>query len=198
MQSIEVRSAELLDAAAETGTLAFRVPHDAVTPGCCDPKRLILCWRIGRADVEAVGREITSRRDEFPGAGIAVEGDSADAAWIAIKHADCLFRRADRLDQTYADALPVLHLGREVGLTAHLIARRTREEAVEAAGDLFEADGVLTGSYQGIAEAVMAYRRKGITQFLLRGRAGHDDLTPLAEGVLPRVREWEEGRSAVA
>jgi hypothetical protein len=196
MESIEANAEVAWQAAPETG-IALRVLYDARLAGP-PAGRLIVRWPIEQADVAAVGRAMERCREELPGASIDVEGDSADAAWLAIKHADRLFRRADRLDQAYADALPVLHMGTEVGLSAYVIARRTREEAVEAAGDLFGVRCVLAGSFAGIADALDAYRRKGISDILLRGRSGHDDLGAFAEGVLPRVREMEQGRIAVA
>jgi hypothetical protein len=196
MESIDADPAVALEAASET-SVALRVPYDTRLAGL-PAGRLIVRWPIEHADVAAVGLAMARCREELPGAPIDVEGDTADAAWLAIQHADRLFRCADRLDQAYADALPVLHMGTEVGLSAFVIARSTRDEAVEAAGDLFGVRGVLTGSFAGIAEALDAYRRKGISDILLRGRPGHDDLEAFAEGVLPRVRELEQGRAAVA
>jgi len=194
-----VDSVEDAERVAEATNLGLRVPYsDRLTRGGFDPRRLIVSWRIDQADVAATGRAMARCRETFPGATIEVEGDTTDAAWIAIQHADRLFRRADRLEQAYADALPVMHLGVEVGLIALVIARPTRDEAVAAAGELFGSRGVLAGSFDGIAEALAAYGRKGITHIMIRHRPGHDDLTPFAESVLPRVRQWEQGRSAVA
>ena len=196
MESIEAHPDVALEAASETG-IALRVPYDIRLAGRrAGP--LVVRWPVEQADVAAAGLAMARCRAELPGVTIDVEGDTADAAWLAIQYADRLFRCADRLDQTYADALPVLHMGTEVGLWAHVIARNTRDQAVEAAGDLFGVRGVLTGSFAGIADALVAYRRKGISDILLRGRPGHDDLGAFAEGVLPRVRELEEGRAAVA
>jgi hypothetical protein len=61
-----------------------------------------------------------------------IEGASAAAAFLAVKHADCLWRPPDRPNQVYADALPVLHFGKQVGLLASAIARNDRAEALEA------------------------------------------------------------------
>lgn len=196
IESIEAEPGVAFEAASETG-IALRIPYDTRLAGRF-AGRLIVRWPVEHVDVAAVGLAMARCREELPNASIDVEGDTADAAWLAIQHGDRLFRVADRLDQAYADALPVLHMGTEVGLSAHVIARSTRDEAVEAAGELFGVKGVLVGSFAGIAEALVAYRRKGISDILLRGRAGHDDLGAFAEGVLPRVREIEQGRAAVA
>ena len=119
------------------------------------PCRLILHWR---ADGSAQGESpqdrsltVAARKSvvEFragwllPDAQIPevhVEGDSADAAFFAIQHADCLWRHPHLPNQVHADALPVLHFGKEVGLVTSLIARATREEAFEAARSLLPAD----------------------------------------------------------
>jgi hypothetical protein len=196
MESIEADAEVALEAASET-RIALRVPYDTRLAGL-PAARLVVRWPIEHGDVAELELAMTRCREELPGVSLDVEGDTADAAWLAIKHGDRLLRCADRLDQAYADALPVLHMGTEVGLSAFVIARSTRDEAVEAAGDLFGGRGVLTGSFAGIAEALDAYRRKGISDILLRGRPGHDDLGAFAEGVLPRVRELEQGRAAVA
>jgi hypothetical protein len=199
MESMVADSMEEAERLAAATNLAFRIPYDdRLISGRLDPRRLIVSWKIAHADVDATAAAMARCRAIFPGAAIEVEGDTTDAAWIAIKHADRLFRLADRLEQAYADALPVMHMGVEVGLTAFVIARRTRDEAVDAAGELFGTRGVLAGSFAGVAEALAAYGRKGISHILIRHRPGHDDLTAFAEGVLPRVREWEQGRSAVA
>jgi hypothetical protein len=129
---------------------------------------------------------------------IHVEGDTAEAAWLAIQHADCLFRCAGPPGQAYADALPVLHMGKAVGLIAPVIARRGRDEAIEAAAGLAGARGVLAGSFEEVAAALLAYWRTGIAHFLGRERQGCDDLTAFATGVMPLVRELERGRAAVA
>src|SRR3954451_15204371 len=194
MESIRIDSAGMASAAAASTRLAFCVPPEIATAD----RRWIVCWNGDGADVDTAGAAIERCRVEHPGSTIEVEGDTAEAAWLAIKHAHRLVRRADRLDQAYADALPVLHMGVEVGLSACVVARRTRDEAVAAAGEWFGTRGVLAGSFDGIADALAAYGRKGIGHILLRGRPGHDDLGAFAEGVLPRVRELEVGRSAVA
>jgi alkanesulfonate monooxygenase SsuD/methylene tetrahydromethanopterin reductase-like flavin-dependent oxidoreductase (luciferase family) len=60
-----------------------------------------------------------------------IEGESAASAFLAIKHADRLWRRPDRPNQVYADSLPILHFGKQVGLLAPAIVRQDRQEALE-------------------------------------------------------------------
>jgi hypothetical protein len=69
---------------------------------------------------------------------IFIEGDSAEAAVLAIKHADCLILSPRSPEQMYADALPILHLGKQVGVHAP-----------------FDAD------------VVAAYEQKGLSHFII-------------------------------
>ena len=62
-----------------------------------------------------------------------IEGETAEAAFLAIQHGACLWRRPHRPNQVYADALPVLHFGKDAGLVCFVIARESREVALEAA-----------------------------------------------------------------
>jgi hypothetical protein len=147
------------------------------------------------------------------GPEIFVKGTSAEAAVLAIKFADCLWLSWKRPEQIYSDALPVLHMGKEAALCARLIARETAEEASEAArlsvngwsenDRLFE-DGpllwtgpsegtILTGSFVEIAGALMRYKEKGISQFLLSGPADQREMIYFAAGVLSIVRRLETG-----
>jgi alkanesulfonate monooxygenase SsuD/methylene tetrahydromethanopterin reductase-like flavin-dependent oxidoreductase (luciferase family) len=201
VESVEVNAPELaLLAASQTATLRFRVPYHAAvktTARAAGAGRLAIRMKIEHTDVAQAGRDLDRCRDRFSESEIHVEGDSAEAAWLTILHADCLFRSAGRPDQAYADALPVLHLGKEVGLKASVIARRTRGEAIHAA-DLPEAPDVLAGSFEEVAAMLLAYRQRGISHFLIRGRAGHDDLTAFGSGVLPLLRELERGSAASA
>jgi alkanesulfonate monooxygenase len=64
---------------------------------------------------------------------IFLGGNSGQAAELAIRHADCWWRFADAPERIAAEIGPVLAAGKEVGLLVALIARRSREEAVEAA-----------------------------------------------------------------
>ena len=70
-----------------------------------------------------------------------MEGQAAAAAFLAIKHADRLWRRPARPTMVDGDARPVLHFGTEVGLVASLVARETRNEALAAAAVLLDRCG---------------------------------------------------------
>lgn len=152
-----------------------------------------------------------------------VEGNSAEAAFPAIKQADCLWRLPDRPDQVYADALPVLHFGKEVGLVSSDIARTTRPEALEAAKSLLAVDSVerwddpsawitpylwsgvvpgcaaktvfMIGSFEEVAQAIFGFKKKVISQFLFRRYPDNEEMTYFGTGVLPFIRALEAGRS---
>jgi hypothetical protein len=130
------------------------------------------------------------------GPELDVEGQAAEAAFLAIKHADRLWRWPGRATTVDGDAWPVLHFGTEVGLVASLVARETRSEALAAAsvllphaGDLLndsdswiapcvwagresvpnERAAVLIGSFDELAQAIHRYERGGISSVLIRG-----------------------------
>jgi len=153
-----------------------------------------------------------------------VEGEASEAAFLAIKHADCLWRWAQSLNQVRADALPVLHFGKEVGLITLVIARETRQEALEAARGLLpginieppsnsafgitpdpwtnivSAGGaktaVLVGSHEEVARTIRGFKKSGISHFLLRDCSGQQEITGFGERVLPLIRALECGRAA--
>jgi hypothetical protein len=133
---------------------------------------------------------------------VDVEGQAAEAAFLAIKHADRLWRQPDRPTMVDGDAWPVLHFGTQVGLVASLVARETRSEALDAASVLFahavdlandsaswttscvwagggSAPGVRTavliGSFEELAGVIHRYERGGISSVLIRGW-GVDDV----------------------
>ena len=146
-----------------------------------------------------------------------VEGETAEVAFVGIKQADCLWRLPNRPIQVYADALPVLHFGKNVGLVSSVVARETLEEARETAartlagvGNLDDAAGWLTpylwtgnistrtekvaalvGSFDEVALAMHGFKKHGIIQFLVRGGHGEHDLECFGKGVLPLVRTME-------
>lgn len=148
---------------------------------------------------------------------IFVEGVSAEAEELAIKFADCLWLKPKRPEQIYSDALPVLHMGKEVGLRTELITRETTEEAHAVAADLFpdgrskvgntseggvclwagtpsqqcSAEIVLAGSFAEVAGALMRYKEKGVSQFLFSGQPEQQVMTHFAAGILPLVRRLE-------
>ena len=131
-----------------------------------------------------------------------VEGQAAEAAFLAIRHADRLWRQPASPSMVDGDASPVLHFGTEVGLVTSLVARATRNEALAAAsvlladaGDLasdsaswiapcvWAAGGsapnartvVLIGSFDELAQVIHRYGRGGISSVLIRGW-GLDDV----------------------
>jgi alkanesulfonate monooxygenase len=145
---------------------------------------------------------------------IHVEGQTAEAAFFAIKHADCLWRLPSRPNQVYADALPVLHFGKETGLVSSIIARATRQEALDAAAILLPefrdsvddpaswitpylwTGGVpgrvtMLGSFEELAEAIYGFKQNGISQFLFRGWPDGGEMAHFGNGVLPLVRKFE-------
>jgi alkanesulfonate monooxygenase len=150
---------------------------------------------------------------------IFLEGSSAEAAVLAIKFADCLWHLPKRPEQVYSDALPVLHMGKEVGLRVSLIARATAEEARATASMLLPAgrsdsgnepsggasclwtkaatnhgtNGMaLVGSFEEVAKALIGYKEKGISQFLFSGTPDKQEMMYFAQGVLPLVRRHEQ------
>ena len=64
---------------------------------------------------------------------IFVGGSSEQAARLAARHADCLWRFPDVEERLAPEIRPVLEAGKEVGLLVSLIARPTRQEALAAA-----------------------------------------------------------------
>jgi hypothetical protein len=188
-----LQDATLRDACAALGRrliLHVRIDHDD-------------CVRDDAFAFTAAALESCRRLFVNPAAPeLDVEGQTAEAACLAIKHADRLWRRPARSTMVDADAWPVLHLGTEVGLVAALVARETRDEALAAAtrllpdaGDLASdsaswvttgvwAGGgsapharpaVLIGSFDEVAEMIERYTRGGISSFLIR-RWGVDDV----------------------
>ncbi|MCH8961104.1 MAG: hypothetical protein IH820_07185 [Bacteroidetes bacterium] len=54
----------------------------------------------------------------------------------------------------------------------------------------------LVGSFDEVAEAMMIYKRSGITQFLLMGWPDLEEMTLFSREVLPRVRSKEQDADA--
>jgi alkanesulfonate monooxygenase len=147
-----------------------------------------------------------------------VEGESSEAAFLTIKHADCLWRWAQSPNQVHADARPVLHFGKEVGLITFVIARETRQEALETAMSLLPEinvesassselqtnmvttcgakTAVLVGSFEGVARTIHGFKKHGISNFLLRGLPGQQEITGFGERVLPLIRAIGSGTVA--
>jgi hypothetical protein len=173
-------------------------------------RRLILHVKINDDDcvrdddvAEAAAALESCRRLFADSAGpeLDVEGQAAEAAFLAIRHADRLWRRPASPTMVDADAWPVLHFGTEVGLIASVVARETASEALAAASDLLPDAGdlandsaswiapwvwggggaapnartvFLIGSFDEVAQAIHRYVRGGISSFLIRGWGRHD------------------------
>lgn len=173
------------------------------------------------ASFRAAQEFLANLRRESPVHGtprIDIEGDSTTAAYLAIKWADCLWLTAHRPRRVLADALPVLHFGKEVGLRLRVIGGETREEAVHAAAlpmhHLEQPDHWLThalwrnpeeespepfmiASTRDAARALLEYRDAGISRFLISDADG-TVRTRFAHQILPLIRAVESGSSQAA
>jgi alkanesulfonate monooxygenase len=69
---------------------------------------------------------------------IFIGGSSPDAQRLAINHGTCWMRIGDAPEKVRPEILPALKAGIEVGLRMAIIARPTREEAIDAAHSLIE------------------------------------------------------------
>jgi alkanesulfonate monooxygenase len=79
--------------------------------------------------------------DERTGPEIYLGGNSEQAEQLAARHATCLWRFPDAPDELRPRIAPLLKKGIEVGLLVSIIARPTRDEALEAARALIETVG---------------------------------------------------------
>jgi alkanesulfonate monooxygenase len=114
---------------------------------------LIACrtfWEADGQEVNFAGRyyQIAGGRPPTPFSmngvrrpEIYLGGNSAESAALAVRHADCLWRFAERPESLAAKIVPVIQVGTEVGLLVSLVARPTRGEAVRAAYNLIEQFG---------------------------------------------------------
>jgi hypothetical protein len=141
---------------------------------------------------------------------LEIEGDSSMAAYLAIKWADCLWRTPHQPERVFADALPVLHFGKDVGLCLRVVAEETRQMALDAASIHMENSGhsdnwltdavwrnteaessgsaLMIGSFKDVAAALLGYRDAGISQVMISGLNGIDSLSRFAAGLLPLIR----------
>jgi hypothetical protein len=182
--------------------------RDVTDEGLADAGAALASWRSLFVDAEAPQ--------------IDVEGQSAEAAFLAIRHADRLWRPPDRSTRVDGDAWPILHFGTHVGLVASLVARKTRSEALAAAAALLrredlEDDGaswtapcvwaghpsapdprapVLIGSFDELVRAIQRFERGGISSLLIRGWGVHDiddrEMGIIASNIVPVVRTASE------
>jgi alkanesulfonate monooxygenase len=170
-----------------------------------------------------------------------IGGNSPQAKELAIRHCDCLWRMPEPVEAVHASAARVLRAGKEVGILTSIIARSSRDTAVDAAHALVEEIGgearathqqiernldsvaframyamarndaewpapylwtgavpyfgapsiALVGSFDEIAETLLAYKSAGISQFLFLGWPDIEEMTLFRDEVLPRVRALE-------
>ena len=227
-------------AAAETSRVSFRVGADfactlqnlrgetLLQAARALPSRLIMhiLFSGNQERLDAAREFVTNLQSLFPGGDAPrfdVEGQSAEAAFLAIQRGDCLWRMPDVPDQVYADALPVLHFGKHVGMTAYVIARENYEQAHAVALDLLpgpcaehwqdskawraphiwsseglagQGTAAIVGSYDEVANVLQSFKACGIMQVLLRElRWGHE-FGRFTEEVLPRLRLFESKQKA--
>jgi hypothetical protein len=179
--------------------------------------RMIVHMQPDGALIDSILDLIANLRSRVALLGFDVEGQTAESAFAAIRHADCLWRLPHRPNQVYADALPVLHFDKEVGLVTSIVARKTREEAMETASILLAQDmpepkrwigehlwlgtpaggcadiGVLAGSFDEVARAIVGFRSHGISQLLIRDLPGLNEISDFGMNILPLVRAMEAG-----
>ncbi len=194
--------------------------HDMKNAWTALPNRLVFHFRS--EETERAGEFLSNCRALFHESktpAFDVEGETAGAAFLAIKQADCLWRLPNRVNQVYADALPVLHFGKEVGLVSAVITRETRQDALDAAATLLpdhaverlddpsvwitphlwigtlpggsEKTAALVGSFEEIARAILDFKRNGISQFRVRGWRDWQEMVCFGTGVMPLVRVTE-------
>jgi hypothetical protein len=219
-----------LDVARDIPDLRLTIPirYDAVTANellsyATDRRNLwnVICARLpfvprhgagSGSDWYRIANAFLREFRALPGgsetAPIHLYGNSSEAAVLAIKYADCLWRFAAGMEDTYSAALPMLHFGKEVGIVAGLAVRPQRDDARKVVGDtqvewlsrtLCRAPEwpvnapILAGSYQDAAESIIAWKRLGISQFLFAAPRAEREMEHFLNGVLPLVREKEAG-----
>jgi hypothetical protein len=136
---------------------------------------------------------------------------------LAIKRADCLWRRAQHPRQVRADALPVLHFGKQTGLVFDIVTRPTRDEAFATLNALLpEADAtslpstaagivafdrsrppVLVGDFCEVAQTLSGFHTAGITHCMLGSLRRWEEVAIFAQHVLPLLRATEPQKQAV-
>jgi alkanesulfonate monooxygenase SsuD/methylene tetrahydromethanopterin reductase-like flavin-dependent oxidoreductase (luciferase family) len=172
---------------------------------------------VDRGAFLAAAEFLVNCRNLFPpqqGPQFDIRGESSQAAILAIKHADCLWRRAQHPRQVHADALPVLHFGKQTGLVFDIVARPSRDEAFASLNALLpEVDAtslpstaagivaldqgrppVLVGAFSEVAQTLSDFHAAGITQCMLGSLRHWEEIAIFAQHVLPLVRENEHQR----
>jgi len=137
-----------------------------------------------------------------------IQGESSQAAILAIKHADCLWRRAQIPRQVHADALPVLHFGKQTGLVFDIITRTSQQDALDSLQHLMPdldvtslpatAAGIIThhpnrppvlvGSFSHVARMLSEFNAAGISHCMIGSLGRWDEAAIFAEHVLPLIR----------
>ncbi|HKO58040.1 MAG TPA: LLM class flavin-dependent oxidoreductase [Thermoanaerobaculia bacterium] len=189
-------------------------------------------YRISKAAVKTPFRAHDGRQAPE----IYVGGSSPAALAVARKHADCSLMPVDVPARIAAQVAPILAAGKEAGIRASVIARRTRAEALEAAESFRTSAPVdaparqrvhvdrsdsqmirgayaraadewplpwlwkgavraygamsvaIVGSYDEVADALLAYRAAGVAQCILAGTPKLDEMRIFGAEVMGRVR----------
>jgi len=145
---------------------------------------------------------------------ILLSGDSTEAVELGIRYASFIWQSPCAEELVPGKAGPLFHFGVGVGFSCFLIARKTREDAIEAVRELRAAfDGhepsaqnavepvpgfwcgwnpvpdappvALFGSYEEVARTIARYRRCGVAQFQFMGWPARDEMRHFSDGVLP-------------
>jgi len=106
---------------------------------------------------------------------IYVAGNSRPAKRVAMTQGTCWMRFPEAPENLQKEIRPVLEHGKEVGLRCSIIARRTREEAIEAAHELIK--GINPGFDDRAKEKQFASRSDALSIQSLYQAAGSEWLT---------------------
>jgi alkanesulfonate monooxygenase len=177
-----------------------------------------------KVDKGSLTAAFVARDRTFP--EIVIGGESPQARDLACRQGTCWMRLADAPERL-KDVAALVHQGTEVGIRMGIVARRTRQEALDVAAAMGAGRGTarhfmgekewltptlwagaarvygpaaitLVGSAREVAEALMVYKALGISQFILSGWPPLDEMVHFGENVLPIVREMEARRRYLA
>jgi len=139
---------------------------------------------------------------------IFIGGSSPDAQRLAINHGTCWMRIGDAPEKVRPQILPALKAGIEVGLRMAIIARPTREEAIDAAHSLIECLDVeakdeekekefVRNSDSVSVKAVYGLETEWLTPYLWTGAVRHIGGTAIAlvgspEEIASAIMEYRE------